>query len=228
LALDSPEALKSTVGGDSITIQTADGRGIWPPRSAKRSAARRLWWPARSGSNNPRAMSGIARLVEAFPVGSRPSTLGKPTLEDCSSIGPVIDSGERKRRRPVAKSIVETRGPSPFWSPQLQNLEIRGPSPSGTRASRSGRAIVFAIRLRRTTLSRPLARRLEPSRRCGMGPLHPAANRVFGAGVQPLIFWILFGAGLGKTGGVSYKEYSVPHARADSAIHGHLRDDLDH
>ncbi len=35
-------------------------------------------------------------------------------------------------------------------------------------------------------------------------------NRVFGAIGQPLIFWILFGAGLSRTGGVSYKEYFFP------------------
>jgi ABC-2 type transport system permease protein len=37
-------------------------------------------------------------------------------------------------------------------------------------------------------------------------------NRVFGAIGQPLIFWVLFGAGLGQAGGVTYKEYFFPGA----------------
>jgi ABC-2 type transport system permease protein len=79
--------------------------------------------------------------------------------------------------------------------------------------------------------------RLPPSQSAGMSPLQPSAwlaaaalcqrewvrfvrqpNRVFGAIGQPLVFWILFGAGLGPSfrlpGGdhatISYREYFFP------------------
>jgi ABC-2 type transport system ATP-binding protein len=81
VALDTPDALRATVGGDSITIQTAD-----PARLASAIAAQ--------FGCDPRVLDGcvrleqaaghqwIARLVEAFPGQIESVTLGKPTLED--------------------------------------------------------------------------------------------------------------------------------------------------
>jgi ABC-2 type transport system ATP-binding protein len=81
VALDTPDALRSTVGGDSITIQTPD-----PARLAEAIAAQ--------FGCDPRVLDGcvrleqadghrwIARLVEAFPGQIESVTLGKPTLED--------------------------------------------------------------------------------------------------------------------------------------------------
>ncbi len=81
VALGTPDALRATVGGDSITIQVAD-----PARLAAAIAAQ--------FGCEPRILDGcvrleqadghqwIARLVEAFPGQIESVTLGKPTLED--------------------------------------------------------------------------------------------------------------------------------------------------
>ena len=81
VALDSPDALRATVGGDSITIQTAD-----PARLAADIAERFNVEPlVLDGSVRLEQAAGhewIVRLVEAFPQQIESITLGKPTLED--------------------------------------------------------------------------------------------------------------------------------------------------
>lgn len=81
VALDTPEALKATVGGDSITIQTSG------PQSLADEITARFDCPASvlEGAvrlEQPNGHEWIARLVEAFPGRIEAITLGKPTLED--------------------------------------------------------------------------------------------------------------------------------------------------
>ncbi len=81
VALDTPAELRATVGGDSITIQTAD------PDALAKSIVERFACPARvlDGAVRLELADGhqwIARLVEAFPGQIASVTLGKPTLED--------------------------------------------------------------------------------------------------------------------------------------------------
>jgi ABC-2 type transport system ATP-binding protein len=81
VALDTPEALKATVGGDSITIQTTG------PQSLADEITDRFDCPASvlEGAvrlEQPNGHEWIARLVEAFPGRIEAITLGKPTLED--------------------------------------------------------------------------------------------------------------------------------------------------
>ena len=81
VALDTPDALRATVGGDSITIQTDD------PEAMVRGIESRFGVAASvlSGAVRLEQSDGhqwIARLVEAFPGRIDAITLGKPTLED--------------------------------------------------------------------------------------------------------------------------------------------------
>ena len=81
VALDTPDALRATVGGDSITIQTAE-----PARLAADIAERFNVEPfVLDGAVRLEQAAGhewIVRLVEAFPQQIESVTLGKPTLED--------------------------------------------------------------------------------------------------------------------------------------------------
>jgi ABC-2 type transport system ATP-binding protein len=81
VALDTHDALRSTVGGDSITIATLD-----PPRLAAAIAQRFDCKPqVLDGSVRMEQADGhqwIARLVEAFGDEIDSVTLGKPSLED--------------------------------------------------------------------------------------------------------------------------------------------------
>ena len=81
VALDTPAALRSTVGGDSITIQSTD------PAALAAAIEQRFACKARvlDGAVRLEQADGhqwIARLVEAFPGQIDSVTLGKPTLED--------------------------------------------------------------------------------------------------------------------------------------------------
>lgn len=81
VALDTPEALRDSVGGDTITIETADAVGLAQDISARFEIS-----PAvveESVRLSPgRGPEWIARLVEAFPGRIDSIRLGKPTLED--------------------------------------------------------------------------------------------------------------------------------------------------
>lgn len=81
VALDTPDALRATVGGDTITIRTAE-----PERLAV-AIASQLGCEAKvvDGAVRLEQAEGhrwIARLVETFPGQIESLTLGKPTLED--------------------------------------------------------------------------------------------------------------------------------------------------
>jgi ABC-2 type transport system ATP-binding protein len=81
VALDTPEALKATVGGDSITIQTAEPESLAEAISARFACAASVLEGA-VRLEQPRGHEWIARLIEAFPGRIDAITLGKPTLED--------------------------------------------------------------------------------------------------------------------------------------------------
>lgn len=81
VALDTPERLRATVGGDSITIDAAE------PAELAGEVAARFGCPAKVVEGKvrleqPDGHQLIARLVEAFPGRVQSITLGKPTLED--------------------------------------------------------------------------------------------------------------------------------------------------
>jgi ABC-2 type transport system ATP-binding protein len=81
VALGAPDELRATVGGDSITIETAD-----PPHLAA-AIRERFDFPAEVVGENVRLERSnghqwIARLVEAFPGQIDSVRLGKPSLED--------------------------------------------------------------------------------------------------------------------------------------------------
>jgi ABC-2 type transport system ATP-binding protein len=81
VALDTPDALKATVGGDSITIQTDEAESLAPAISERFGCSASVL----DGAVRLEQRDGhewIARLVEAFPGRIDAITLGKPTLED--------------------------------------------------------------------------------------------------------------------------------------------------
>jgi ABC-2 type transport system ATP-binding protein len=81
VALDTPDALRATVGGDSITVTTRDPQGL-------AEAIRERWGVAATvveGRVRLEQADGhrwISRLVEAFSGRIASVTLGKPSLED--------------------------------------------------------------------------------------------------------------------------------------------------
>lgn len=81
VALDSPAALRATVGGDTLSIGADD-----PPALAEAIRAR-FSYDARVVDGqvwleNPEGPRRLAALVEAFPGRISSITLGRPTLED--------------------------------------------------------------------------------------------------------------------------------------------------
>jgi ABC-2 type transport system ATP-binding protein len=81
VALDRPDNLKSTVGGDSITIETADAVRLSQEITAKFGIAAQVL----DGNVRLEQANGhewIARIVEAFPGRIAAIRVGKPTLED--------------------------------------------------------------------------------------------------------------------------------------------------
>jgi ABC-2 type transport system ATP-binding protein len=89
VALDSPEALRATVGGDSIMIQTDDPEAMVRAIEARFGCSASVLGNGSSGGGSgtvrleqPDGHQWIARLVEAFPGQIQAITLGKPTLED--------------------------------------------------------------------------------------------------------------------------------------------------
>ena len=81
VALDTPAALKATVGGDSITIQTER------PEELAAAITARFAVPSKPLDGQvrlelPRGHEWIAKLVEAFPGQIQSLTLGQPSLED--------------------------------------------------------------------------------------------------------------------------------------------------
>jgi ABC-2 type transport system ATP-binding protein len=85
VALDTPDALRATVGGDSITIQAEDPAALCRAITDRFGAQFELQPRLVDGSvrlEQPDGHQWITRLVEAFPGQIQSITLGKPTLED--------------------------------------------------------------------------------------------------------------------------------------------------
>lgn len=81
VALDTPEALRATVGGDSITIRSDQ------PQQLAKAIRERFDVPAtlvdgRVRLELPDGHEWVARLMEAFAPRVQSITLGKPSLED--------------------------------------------------------------------------------------------------------------------------------------------------
>ena len=80
-ALDTPDALQSSVGGDSINIRTPEPQALADAIHQKfQCEATVLDGTVRL--EQPEGHTWISRLVEAFPDEIQTVTLGKPTLED--------------------------------------------------------------------------------------------------------------------------------------------------
>ena len=81
VALDTPSALRSSLGGDSITLQSAE------PEALAATIQQQFGCPAQvvGGSVRLQQLSGhawIAQLVESLPGRIDSITVGKPSLED--------------------------------------------------------------------------------------------------------------------------------------------------
>ncbi len=81
VALDTPDSLRATVGGDSITIQADDPTGLVASIQERFGIAAAVV-DGRVRLEQREGHVWIARLVEAFPGQIHSITLGKPTLED--------------------------------------------------------------------------------------------------------------------------------------------------
>ena len=81
VALDTPAALRATVGGDSITIRTANPDEL-ATSIRQRFACDVLVLDGGVRLEQSDGHQWISRLVEAFPDQIETITLGKPTLED--------------------------------------------------------------------------------------------------------------------------------------------------
>jgi ABC-2 type transport system ATP-binding protein len=87
LALDTPAALKATVGGDVVTVEANDENGAPALAAGIRSlfgaeAGRVSVVASTVRVERPAAHTFVPRLVEAFPGAFRSLTLGAPSLED--------------------------------------------------------------------------------------------------------------------------------------------------
>ena len=81
VALDTPDALRATVGGDSITIRTAEPAQLAGAIRERFDVAADVV-DGTVRLEQPSGHQWIARLVEAFPGQIDEITLGKPSLED--------------------------------------------------------------------------------------------------------------------------------------------------
>jgi ABC-2 type transport system ATP-binding protein len=81
VALDTPERLQAAVGGDAITIRTANAEQLAADIGQQFGCSAKVI----DGSvrlEQPDGHRWISKLVEAFPDRIDAITLGKPTLED--------------------------------------------------------------------------------------------------------------------------------------------------
>jgi ABC-2 type transport system ATP-binding protein len=81
VALGTPEALTSTIGGDVVQVTTRDPQGL-AGRVAERFGVRAEVVDGKVHIERDRAHEFIAELVEGFPGEVDAVTFGKPTLED--------------------------------------------------------------------------------------------------------------------------------------------------
>jgi ABC-2 type transport system ATP-binding protein len=81
VALDTPDRLRSEVGGDTLTIDAEDPASL-AERLQERFGFAAQTIEGRVRLEQPEGHRLVAQLVEAFPGEVRSVTLGKPTLED--------------------------------------------------------------------------------------------------------------------------------------------------
>lgn len=81
VALDTPDALRSTVGGDAITIRAADAAALAAAVS-ERFGCRAQVVEGAVRLEQPDGHQWIAKLVEAFPGKIEAITYARPSLED--------------------------------------------------------------------------------------------------------------------------------------------------
>ncbi len=81
VALDTPAALKTTIGGDVVQVTARDAKGL-AERVARRFAVHAEVVDGKVHIERDRAHEFIAELVESFPGEIDAVTFGKPTLED--------------------------------------------------------------------------------------------------------------------------------------------------
>jgi ABC-2 type transport system ATP-binding protein len=82
VALDTPDSLRATVGGDSITIETDDAPEALCADIARQFDVRPSVVDGEVRLEQADGHRWIARLMEAFPGRIQSVRLGKPTLED--------------------------------------------------------------------------------------------------------------------------------------------------
>jgi ABC-2 type transport system ATP-binding protein len=105
VALDTPDRLRATVGGDTLTIATDDAAGLAARvRDQFQLAASTLDDAVRI--EHVDGPSLVARLAEAFPGVIRSITLGKPTLEDVF----IARTGRRFREEAGGESPLRAAG----------------------------------------------------------------------------------------------------------------------
>jgi len=81
VALGTPDALRSTVGGDSITIRSADPAGL-ASAIGQRFGCNALVLEGSVRLEQPEGHRWVPQLMEAFGGQIESLTLGKPSLED--------------------------------------------------------------------------------------------------------------------------------------------------
>jgi len=81
VALDTPDDLRATVGGDSVTIETAEPAALAAEITARLQIAAAVV-DGRVRIEQPEGHRLVARLVEEFPGRIQSITMGKPSLED--------------------------------------------------------------------------------------------------------------------------------------------------
>ena len=81
VALDVPTALRTALGGDTITVETDQPETLAAEIQTRFGLAARVL-PGAVRLEQKAGQQWVVRLVEAFPENIRSITLGKPTLED--------------------------------------------------------------------------------------------------------------------------------------------------
>ena len=81
ITVDTPTALRATVGGDSITIRTSSPERL-AAEVTSRFGCQVSLLDGTVRLEQPEGHTWVARLVDAFPEEIESITLGKPTLED--------------------------------------------------------------------------------------------------------------------------------------------------
>ena len=201
-ALDTPAALASRRRRRCDHDSHQRSRRRWPPKSQQRFNIPAMVVDSSVRLEQPNGHQWIPKLVEAFPDRIESITLGKPTLRTSSSISPATDSGskpipiaepkgaeEKKKVQPLIRVRQRSSALSNKALSYVDQLESAMPQPSPpwpVVGTLSQRELVRFFRQK---------------------------NRVFGALGQPIIFWLLFGAGLGtaRVGGTDAGRLDYAH-----------------